>query len=384
MLKIKIEDAFESRQAQAAQKAALIKPITYKFSINTKEASTLTDILSILPYVNTPEMRILKTDTFACFFTENKSIFTSLVDDTEGLIEIFNANLLTQNTQAQWLTQYINDKNICGTSVSKQVQASENIASVISESEKNIKYREEDTRYKNEINALHMAISNKAFDEEITAICDYIEKEFKGFGEPGALHDLLTKFYLSIKEECSPYFFANEHADQKERFILGDFVRANKPTYKSFSSFVRCDELQRPNNHKLWENHRKALFTFIGIKLPELSRNHLSALIKDEETVIPETTPFTGLKLTGCRTQTLEQRLKPRNLYYCQQEQAIKWQHVFAGALVAHYHEFLEVKQSAYIKKNVAKLADELIQNPTLELKAAITEIYKKAQTILW
>jgi hypothetical protein len=378
----KISQAFTRFQEKNEAQLALVKPKTFVSSLFTKDEETLKAILATIPYANAPEFRIIKSTRTACFYTESKDIHTSLVNDINGLTNEFNQLLLTHTGDIDWLEKYKNEKDVKGTRFDAERHIVESQKAVNNFELEQLKNEKKSFQYDSKLEQLHNIIKERSFDDEIIAITDYMAAEFSGYNSHEYLHELLKTVFVTLKSNVRGLLFADEYAGQGERIALTEYTFANKDIFNPFYFNMDLSEFKRPNIHQLWCSERERVSVLIKNTFPKLSRNNLSVLLRDEEASIPDTAVFQGLALSGCRTPTLEERLTPKNLRYSQQEQGVKWVDVLAGALVAHYHEFLQIKQSVFIAGKLKSLAADMVNDHSLDLTELTKSILANAAEI--
>jgi 4-aminobutyrate aminotransferase-like enzyme len=105
-------------------------------------------------------------------------------------------------------------------------------------------------------------------------------------------------------------------------------------------------------------------------------------LLDDDEAAIPKVVPFKGLDLASAGSFPFAKRVSPGSLRYDEQEQGNKWIDVFAGAIVAHSHQYIELKQDEYIRRQLVALSDKLIDDNSIKVTEALVEYYVGAARI--
>ena len=114
MLDALLTNAFTAHQLNKQKEKIAASVKTYKCSISARDKDILASILAVLPYTNSPELRIIKSSGFACFYSEDQMVIQSIQADFNGLQAEFETRILIGATDIQWLSRYLEQTEIYG------------------------------------------------------------------------------------------------------------------------------------------------------------------------------------------------------------------------------------------------------------------------------
>jgi hypothetical protein len=372
-----ISQASNAHYLEKKTKVEEVSVITYSAQLRATSEKILNEILANIKGINSPGLRILKKENVALLFSESKSVIDECEADIHGVRKKYNHLLLVQDKCKGWLTDYLNQKDISETYLCSQrhnIETTEHLDSVINQHNTSL---QETARY-NEIEASNLKkIKNHSLKTELLAIASYMEVEFTGFDSSAQLHETLSIIFERLKTLTKGLLFSNEHVDLSERIVIAAYL--SKQTNTHISGLYSSDTLSRPNLHKYWKQDKETVKNILKDSLPKLKPSKLDALLKDEDATILEPINFTGFSEQDSRERNFAQRLHPKALCYDIQEQGSDLRDLIAGAIVAHYHSFIESKQGAYITEQVYLLSDEILNTQPVNFEERLVEINAKA-----
>ena len=192
------------------------------------------------------------------------------------------------------------------------------------------------------------------------------------------MQNVLIEIFSLLKDNSKGYLFADQYIDHDERMAVQSLTFSNPKKYKPFSFLLRTPEITRPDKQKVWDSQRSFVKKLLLARLPYLQ------IKSKEQLTAKDRYRFVGLQFGCCLTASFEERLQPVNLEFDADNCTNSWLNVFAGAIVAHYHEFLEVKQNAYIKEAIQGICEKVIDDNNLDLNQSFLNIYQEATNIKW
>lgn len=245
--------------------------------------------------------------------------------------------------------------------------------------------------------SLANTIYNTSFRDEFAHIIDYMAAAFHG-EEESKIRDVMRVIFsaMTTHAELHQYVMIAEYAAVDERVELDEVIRGNDDdnNKKRLLAYANVSVFRPKKRHglnvvdqgKYWETIRRQVASLITEHLPKLMPNGLPELLEDDEAQVDAPPAFNGLKIETVGAFPFEKRLTPRNLRYDEQEQGNRWYNVVAGAIVAHYHTFLEIKQGEYYRRTLKQLTADIKQDPNHpvleDTEAWLVETFKAASAI--
>jgi hypothetical protein len=244
---------------------------------------------------------------------------------------------------------------------------------------------------------LPTVVCNTNFKDEFAHITDYIVNAFYGETEDTIRTQMDAIFDLMVSDiRDNQYVMISDSAASDERCDLGEYLRSIKDEVKtkrliSYAEIVcfnpdDSDELNTLDQNKLWRKTRKQVANIFRKNMPNLKPKGLFELLENEDAVIKEQPSFNGITIETIGAYPFHKRVTPRNLRYDQQEQGNSWSKVVAGAIVCHYHTFIEIKQNEHFRLALLELTGRVkSQNwaPELDdIQQWMVNTYKQASLI--
>lgn len=245
---------------------------------------------------------------------------------------------------------------------------------------------------------LSTLIANTSFKDEYSNITDYMVAAFEGEPEEKVrtvMSDILTFMTNEIKD--NRYVMISDSAAADEVIKLGNLIRSINDdkrierivAYCEISAFNPIGEksLNTISQSKLWESTRRKVANIFHKALPNLTPIGLNALLEDENASTPAQPDFNGLPIQTIGSFPFRKRVSPHNLRYDQQEQGNHWVNVVAGAIVCHYHTFLEIKQNRTLQQAIRQTRLDLEKDrtqtfPENAMHTMMVDTYTKASLI--
>lgn len=222
---------------------------------------------------------------------------------------------------------------------------------------------------------LATTIFNTSFKDEFTHITEYMLAAFEGEPESKirtVMDNILTLMMRDMQD--NHYVMISDTGAVNETIALGEYLRSIKSdnrtnlivAYCEVSTFnpIREKSLNTVDQGKLWQATRRKVANIFRQSLPNLTPIGLNALLEDENATIPAQPEFNGLTIETVGAFPFRKRVSAHSLRYDQQEQANHWINVVAGAIVCHYHTFLEIKQNRILSLAINKTRKELQKSP--------------------
>lgn len=242
---------------------------------------------------------------------------------------------------------------------------------------------------------LSQQIATTSFRDEFEHIITYMQQAFSGESPETIRHAMITILDVMQNEmRDNHYVMISNSAAIEERVALGDAIRSQTGgdrnailAYAEIACFdpESIDTLNTINQNTLWKRTRKQVANRLHEHLPNLTPNGLDALLKDEGATIAPQPPFNGLLIETLGAFPFRKRVNPHNLRYDEQEQGNRWIDVVAGAIVCHYHTFLEIKQNNHYQCSLERLTSEV--NPEhaalKNIKGWLVDTFSDASTIV-
>lgn len=246
------------------------------------------------------------------------------------------------------------------------------------------------------MSTLSQHITRTLFRDECEHIITYMQQAFSGESVDAIRQVMITVLDMMQNDmRDNRYVMISDSAAIDERVALGDAIRSqHEGDMKATLAYadIACfnpefvDTLNTLNQNTLWQRTRRQVANTMRENLPNLMPNGLEALLKDEGATIAPQPPFHGLLIETVGAFPFHKRVNPRNLRYDEQEQGNRWIDVVAGAIVCHYHTFIEIKQNAYLARALTDLTSRVKNNhDTAELADMTTwmsTVYAQAAQI--
>lgn len=245
---------------------------------------------------------------------------------------------------------------------------------------------------------LSTLIANTSFKDEYANITDYMVAAFEGETEDkirAVMDKILTLMMNDIKD--NRYVMISDSPAVDEVIKLGNLIRSiddskrieRITTYCEISTFNPIGEksLNTISQSKLWESTRRKVANIFHKALPNLTPIGLNALLEDENALIPTQPEFNGLLIETLGAFPFRKRVSATSLRYDQQEQGNHWVNVVAGAIVCHYHTFLEIKQNRAVQQAIRQTRLDLEKDraktfPENAMHTMMVDTYSKASLI--
>jgi hypothetical protein len=347
------------------------------------------ELMEIIHSFTPPNVTYIQYKNLVSISSKNGESLKSVLGFLKDIINRTDEALIKES-KVGWLQDFLINKELLGSQVlsTGAGDACNNIEDVKelykTKNEDNLKR----STYLAKIAQINDAVSDLSFDQEFQCIIDYMLAAFSGHSE-----DDLTEVLLLIKRvlindlKAQSACLVKSSSASEERIAVRDYVNsrcednAGDFTWSHFDPSVH-DDFNAIDKHEYWERMGATVSELLSSRLPMLKANHLDVLLEDEDAEIPTPPKFKGLDLDSGRSFSFAERVHPKNLRYDVQEQGYPWIDVLSGAIVAHYHMFVEAKQSESVRQQVIAFSDSLVDTPNVILADKIVEIYKIAQEI--
>jgi hypothetical protein len=378
--------AYESKLEQKVKPA----PKTHYGYFRAATTGIAEAVLAAIPFINSSEFRIFKHEYIVGFASEELALVQSAIDYIEGVIKQSN-RILLNDIKVGWLPDYLARKDLFGSFSQMGAYRFTSDESAKTHYDEQVQNRKADKAYIDSKKQMQATIIERSYDEEFQYIIDYICSEFEGHEGKDIANKLQQiQDFLRLDISTNAYTLAKKDTAHDERYAIYALLRHLSETDESIAYYdiigyspEKDAEITLPDTHRHWEKMRREVKKMLDKTLPNLIPKSLDALLKDEDAVIPETIAFKGVNLEGLGSFGFAKRVHPSSLRYDQQEQGNSWKNVVAGAIVAHFHMYLEAKQGDFIRYEMFKLADMLIKNPKINIKSQLSGFYKQASSIL-
>lgn len=245
---------------------------------------------------------------------------------------------------------------------------------------------------------LSTLIANTSFKDEYVNIIDYMIAAFEGEPEDKirtVMDSILTIMMNDIKD--NRYVMVSDSPAVDESIKLGNLIRSINDdkrierimAYCEISAFNPIGEksLNTVRQNKLWESTRRKIANIFHKALPNLTPVGLNELLEDENASTPTQPDFNGLLIETVGAFPFHKRVSASSLRYDQQEQGNHWVNVVAGAIVCHYHTFLEIKQNHVVQQAIRQIRLDLENDrsqtfPENAMHTMMVDTYSKASLI--
>ena len=382
-----INDTFQAYlQETATTKPEVLKThYGYLYAANERIADELMTV--VRPYI-TSEVHVLQHKSLVSFSSKNHRSLKYVIALIGDIISRSD-QLLIKDVKTGWLTEFLNNKELFGSEVllTHAGCACYNMDDVISLYKTKRKERHGRSTYLTNVAQLNKDVMKQDYDSEFQHIIDYILSACHGHNETEIINALLNIKTILINDlkEQSPYFIKSSAAADERRAVY-EYVQSKAPDNTKNMAWISFDPSVNGFNivdiHEYWQTMGATVSGMLLSTLPLLKVNYLDELLEDEDKVIPNPPEFRGLDLDTGRIFGFGVRVCPRNIRYDVQEQGHSWRDVLSGAIVAHYHMFIEAKQNESVREQVTAFSDTLVGNPGANLSDKIVEIYRNAQQI--
>lgn len=385
-----IKRAFQLYKTNTEQRKLQTKPQYYFGYLKGGNELITKELLRTNPFGDNDELTVINHGNIACFKSQDKNLIASITAYLEEVIKGTNHFLLKEIKEANapgWLSKYMTQKSLFDSYATSSGYCINSQQQMLTHFKQQQIKDKETNEWRHEQEQIKATVMQRSFHEEFKFIVDYVQCAFEGHTPEdiaAALNDVVNCLINDLEQHH--YCLAERYAAQDERYAIADYLNTacQVKTGSDFKFFEpeKCENINTIDTHTHWQEMRKKVRQVIRNQLPNLFPKSLKQLLDDEEAQIPSPPPFNGLTLEATGSFGFSKRVHPKQLRYDQQEQGNQWLDVFCGALVAHYHQYIEVKQTEFIRQQMISLSDALITDSAIDCDAALLSAYKCAGEI--